>query len=321
MPKNRILLSAAGLFAAGTLSLSGAVAQDLPRPLPPIDQTNLPQQPVGREDLLGITVYDSPELTRMVRVNSDGTIRLPMLKSTIKVDGLMPADIELAIADQLKSEQLLVDPFVTVAIAEYHSRPISINGAVKTPVIFQAIGSVRLLDALAKGGGLADNSGGEIIVTRPNGAAGVQSVQRIPVKALIDGSDPALNVKLVGGEEIRVPVAGMIVVSGNVKESGVFPVQEGGSTTVLTAIAQAKGLGDFQPKIVYIFRPDEQGTRHEIAVDLRAIKQRKIPDVPLLPKDLLYVPDNNTAKTWNQVLTTLVPLGTAATSASIYVLR
>ena len=321
MPNKPQILSATVLISLLTIGLCTASAQEAPRPLPAIDNTNLPQQPVGREDLLGVTVYESPELTRTVRVNSDGTIRLPMLKSTIKVEGMMPAEIELAIADELKREQLLVDPFVTVAIAEYHSRPISINGAVKTPAIFQAIGSVSLLDAMAKGGGLADNAGGEIIITRPNGATGVMSVQRIPVKALIDGSDPSLNVKLTGGEEIRVPVAGMVVVSGNVKESGVFPVQEGGSTTVLTAIAQAKGLGDFQPKFVYIFRPDEQGTRHEIAVDLKAIRERKIPDVPLLPKDLLYVPDNNSAKLRSQIVAALIPLATSASTATIYALR
>jgi polysaccharide biosynthesis/export protein len=303
------------------MGATAVFAQDAPRPLPTIDQTNLPQQPIGKQDMLGITVYDEPALTRTVRVNEDGSIRLPMLSSTIKVEGMMPAEVEVAIRDQLIKEQLLVDPFVTVNVAEYHSHPISINGAVKTPTTFQAIGNVNLLDALAKGGGLAPEAGGEIIITRPNGTTGVQSTQRIPVRSLIDGSDPQLNVKLTGGEEIRVPVAGMIVVSGNVKESGVFPVQDGGTTTVMTAIAQAKGLGDFQPKMVYIFRPDEQGTRHEIAVDLKAIKQRKIADVVLQPKDLLYVPDNNRAKNWNQVLTTLVPLGTAATSASIYVLR
>jgi len=313
-------LKTASFISAVLLSATLVFAQEV-RPTVYMDQTNLPQQPIGKEDLLGITVYDSPELTRTVRVNMEGSIRLPMLKTNIKVEGLMPAEVELLIADELKKEQLLVDPFVTVAIAEYHSRPISINGAVKTPVIFQAVGTVRLLDALAKSGGLDDKAGGEIIITRPNGSTGVQSTQRIPVKALLDGSDPALNVLLTGGEEIRVPVSGMIVVSGNVKESGVFPVQEGGTTTVLTAIAQAKGLGDFQPKMVYIFRPDEQGTRHEIPVDLKAIKQRTQPDVILQPKDLLYVPDNNRAKTWNQILTTVVPLGSAATSAGIYLLR
>ncbi len=301
-----------------TLWLSGALAQESHRPLPYIDQTNLPQQQIGREDLLGITVYDSPELTRTVRVNADGTIRLPMMKSAMKVAGLLPGEVENVIAEQLKAEQLLVDPFVTVAVAEYHSRPISINGAVKMPTIFQAIGTVRLLDAIARGGGLASDAGGEIIITRPNGDTGVQSTQRVPVKALYDGSDPQLNVLLTGGEEIRVPPAGTVVVSGNVKESGVFPVQDTGTTTVLTAIAQAKGLGDFVPTLAYIYRPDDQGIRHEIVVELKQIRSRKKPDVILQPRDLLYIPNNNVAKNTATAIQVLTGLSASTVSAVIY---
>ena len=46
--------------------------------------------------------------------------------------------------------------------------------------------------------------------------------KRISVKALVDGADPEMNVKLTGGEEIRVPEAGKIFVVGNVKKPGRF---------------------------------------------------------------------------------------------------
>ena len=63
-----------------------------------------------------------------------------------------------------------MDPYVTVNIVEYHSRPISVTGAVRTPTIFQAVGNVTLLDALARAGGLIpDVSGNEIVVTRGDG--------------------------------------------------------------------------------------------------------------------------------------------------------
>ena len=78
-----------------------------------------------------ISVYDAPELTRTVRVGADGFMRLPMLKQRIKAEGLMPGELEAAIAAALVAEQLMVDPFVTVTIAEYNSRPISVAGAVR----------------------------------------------------------------------------------------------------------------------------------------------------------------------------------------------
>src|SRR5436190_24148829 len=73
---------------------------------------NLPAQKIGPNDLLNISVYDAPELTRTVRVGADGLIRLPMLKRQIKADGLMPAQLESAIAEAVTAEQLIVDPCV-----------------------------------------------------------------------------------------------------------------------------------------------------------------------------------------------------------------
>src|SRR3954453_7475100 len=103
---------------------------------------NLAVQKIGANDLVGITVYDSPEFSRTVRVATDGTLRLPMLKQRIKAEGLLPSELETAVAEALKAEQLVVDPYVTVTMAEYHSRPISVAGSVKTPLTFQAIGTV-----------------------------------------------------------------------------------------------------------------------------------------------------------------------------------
>jgi polysaccharide export outer membrane protein len=284
-----------------------------------LDLTNLPAQKIGANDMLIVRVYDSPDLTGTVRVSEDGTIRLPMLKSPIQVNGMLPVEIEKMVADAFKREQLLVDPFITVSVAEYHSRPISVNGEVKSPVVFQAVGKVRLLDALARAGGLGPDAGGDIVVTRPNGDTGVQSITRIPVKALIDGSDPQLNLTLIGDEEIRVPTAGKVVVSGNVRDPGVFPVQETGTTTVLTALAQAKGLADFQPATIYIYRPDEQGVTHEIPVDLKSIMQRKKPDVVLQAKDVLHVPLNSGAKARDKAVGILTGTGSSAATALIYV--
>ncbi len=314
----RPVLLACNAALLGLCMLVPAVAQNGGIAVVDTNTTNLPAQKIGENDLLMVRVYDSPDLTRTVRVSADGTIRLPMLKATLPVVGLMPVDVEKVVADALKREQLLVDPFVSVSIMEYNSRPISVNGAVKNPVIFQAVGKVRLLDAMARCNGLAADAGGEIIVTRPNGDAGVQSVTRVPVKALFDGSDPQLNLVLTGGEEVRVPTIGSVVVTGNVREPGVYPVQDTGVTTVMTAIAQAKGLNDFMPKVIYILRPDEQGTRHEIQVDLQSILKRKKEDVVLQAKDVLYIPLNNRAKQTATAITVLTGTAAAATSSLIY---
>src|SRR5579859_2248880 len=190
---------------------------------------NLPAQKIGADDLVAIAVYESPELTRNVRVSAEGQIRLPMLKRAIPAAGLLPRELESAIAGALRAEQILVDPVVTVTVAEYRSRPISVAGAVKKPLTFQAIGNVTLLDAITRAEGLAPEAGAEILLTCPT-ADGTPSTQRIPVKALFAGDNPALNPRLAGGEEIRVPVAHEVYVAGSVKNPGAFSLKDASNT-------------------------------------------------------------------------------------------
>ena len=137
---------------------------------------NLPAQKIAPNDLLGVSVYDAPELTRTVRVSADGAIRLPMLNARLQAEGLMPADLERAITAALKSEDILVDPIVTVTVLEYNSRPISVVGAVHKPVTFQAVGRITLLEAIARAEGLTSDAGPEILIVRAQPAAGANPV-------------------------------------------------------------------------------------------------------------------------------------------------
>jgi polysaccharide export outer membrane protein len=284
--------------------------------------TNLPMQRLGPEDLITMSVYDSPEFSLSVRLAADGTIRMPMVKQTIRIQGLFPSEAEKAIADVLKAENLLNDPFVTVAVAEYKSRPVNVVGAVKNPTIFQAVGSVSLLDALSRAGGLADNAGPVAVITRPNGSSDTQLVQRIPVKLLMQGNDPELNLKLIGGEEIRVPIVDTVIVQGNVVHPGVFPVLDPISmNTVISAIAQAQGLSQYADHKAYIFRVDEQGVKHTINVPLWDILQRKKPDVILQARDTLYIPDSPKRRITQTTISTMTGLGSSAATAAIYVAR
>lgn len=261
---------------------------------------NLPAQKIGANDLLSISVYGAPELTRTVRVSAEGFLRLPMLKQKIEAKGLMPSDLEEKIADALDAEKILVEPVVTVTIAEYHSRPISVAGAVKVPLTFQALGQTTLLEALTRAQGLSGEAGTEILVTRPPlVAGGVPRVERIPVKGLIDAADPSLNVTLEGGEEVRVPQIGRIFVVGNVKHPGAFKIEDGFGLTLLKALAMAEGLMPYATKQAFIYRHGDAASpmaQQEVPIDLRKILDRKLPDVALSANDILYIPDNRSAR-------------------------
>ena len=268
---------------------------------------NLPAQAIGATDLLAISVYGAPELTRSVRVSDEGLIRLPMLRRKIEVRGRMPTEVEALIAEAL--EEILVDPAVSVGVAEYHSRPISVAGAVKSPLTFQALGKTTLLEALTRAQGLSEDAGPEILLTRPGGL-----VERIPVQKLIDAADPLWNVTLAGGEEVRVPPAGRVFVAGNVKHPGAFRVDSGGETTVLKAVALAEGLAPFATKAAYIFRAGSEGGRTEILVELSKIMDRKAPDVALASNDILYIPDNRSRRTTMNAIEKAIGFATGTAS-------
>jgi polysaccharide export outer membrane protein len=252
---------------------------------------NLPAQPIGATDLLAISVYGAPELTRTVRVSDEGVIRLPMLRERIDARGMMPAALETRIAAALAKEEILVDPAVTVTIAEYHSRPISVAGAVRGPLTFQALGRTTLLEALTRAQGFSEDAGAEILVSRPAKAGQPPLTERIPRMKVTDAADPLWNVILEGGEEIRVPQVGRVFVIGNVKKPGAFRVEDGGQTTLLKALAMAEGLAPYAGKFAYVYRPVD-GARTELVVALGKIMDRKAEDVNLTPNDILYIPDN-----------------------------
>ncbi len=286
-----------------TLALGCAgpvLAQALLPSTPDPGGANLPARPLEPEDLISVNVYGAPELTRSLRVASDGTIRLPMLDHPLPVAGTMPAQVEQRIAAALVAGHVLVDPAVTVTIAEYHSRPISVVGAVRQPLTFPAYGTITLLAALARAQGLSADAGGEILVTTPGSHPGeAPQVARIPVKGLIDAADPALNLTLAGGEEVRVPQVGRIFVVGNVRKPGGFPAGDGTTVTVLKAIALAEGLAPYPQKQAYIYRHSQESPAapsKEILVELRRIMDRKAPDVEMAPNDILYVPDSRVAR-------------------------
>src|SRR6185295_3671821 len=85
---------------------------------------NLPPRPIGAGDLLAISVYGAPELSRSVRVSGEGMIRLPLLKNPIEARGATPAELEQRVHAAIGEARILVDPSVAITIAEYATRPI-----------------------------------------------------------------------------------------------------------------------------------------------------------------------------------------------------
>ena len=121
---------------------------------------------IGSGDLLSITVFDVPELSRDVRVSQMGTIGIPLVPVRLSVSGLTELQAEQKIAEVLEANGLVTHAEVGVMVKEHKSRPITIVGAVMHPEVYEADRSVTLLEALAEAGGVANDAGDTVIVAR-----------------------------------------------------------------------------------------------------------------------------------------------------------
>ena len=106
---------------------------------------------IGSEDLLDIQVFGVDQLSRAVRVNSNGLISLPLV-GAIAVGGLTAQEAEALIAAKLAANYLQ-EPQVSLFIKEFTTQRVTIEGAVNKPGIYPLRGETTLLRSIAIAGG------------------------------------------------------------------------------------------------------------------------------------------------------------------------
>ena len=107
---------------------------------------------IGPQDLIAISVFGVAELSREVRVNSNGQISLPLI-GNMQAGGRTIQELEREIAAKL-STGYLQSPQVSVFVKEYTSQRVTVEGAVKKPGIYPLTGRTSLLQMIATAQGL-----------------------------------------------------------------------------------------------------------------------------------------------------------------------
>jgi polysaccharide biosynthesis/export protein len=149
------------------------VAAPTPTPVPtPLDLATAYQ--IGPEDVLEISVWKNPELSRTVPVRPDGKVSLPLVND-IQASGLTPIDLRDQVTAKLS--EYIPAPEVSVIVREVHSRKVTVTGAVKLPGRYEMKSAMTVLEVIALAQGLTDfASKDRIVVLRQNG----QKTERIP---------------------------------------------------------------------------------------------------------------------------------------------
>jgi polysaccharide export outer membrane protein len=120
---------------------------------------------IGPQDVLDITVFKAPDLSKNLQVAEDGTINFPLI-GQMTAAGKSTAALEREIASRLNA-RYIKSPQVSVFVKEYNSQRVTVSGAVKSPGVFPLRGNETLMQVIAKSGGLdREVSSNDIVIFR-----------------------------------------------------------------------------------------------------------------------------------------------------------
>lgn len=116
-------------------------------------------------DLLEITVFQVPELSREERVNEEGFVLLPLI-GNIQVGGLTKREAEALLAAELGREYLQ-NPQVSLFVKEFAGQKVTVTGKVNGQGVIPLRGRTTLTQVIARAGGLSDVANdNEVLVFR-----------------------------------------------------------------------------------------------------------------------------------------------------------
>lgn len=160
-----------------------------------------PNYVIGAQDVLDISVWKEPELTRTVPVRPDGKISLPLLND-VQAAGLTPTQLATQITESLK--KFVTAPQVTVIVTQINSQRIYILGEVLRAGAYPLLPGMTVLQGLSSAGGFTQfaNVKKIYVLRQENGKQ-----QKLPFnyKNVIGGKNPEENVVVKAGDTIVVP--------------------------------------------------------------------------------------------------------------------
>src|ERR1700723_1173725 len=163
--------------------------------------TTDPNYVIGAQDVLDVSVWKEPEVSRIVPVRPDGKISLPLLND-VQAAGLTPAQLAVEITESLK--KYVTSPQVTVIVTTINSQRVYILGEVTRPGAFPLLPGMSVLQALSSAGGFTQFAKVKNIFVRRI-EDGRESKYPFNYKDVVNGKRPEQDILLKAGDTIVVP--------------------------------------------------------------------------------------------------------------------
>jgi polysaccharide export outer membrane protein len=160
-----------------------------------------PNYIIGAQDVLDISVWKEPDVSRMVPVRPDGKISLPLLND-VQAAGLTPVQLAARLTESLK--KYVTNPQVTVIVTTINSQRVYILGEVTRPGAFPLLPGMSVLQALSSAGGFTQFAKVKNIFVR-RVEDGRESKYPFNYKDVVNGKRPEQDILLKAGDTIVVP--------------------------------------------------------------------------------------------------------------------
>jgi len=189
---------------------------------------------LGPGDVLKISTFGYNDLSADVRVSESGNITFPLI-GQIAVEGKSTRDVETLIEEKLAAGAFITKAQVSVLIIQYQSQKVSVMGQVAKPGMYFLEGTTRVLDLLAKAGGVSQESAADTaVLLRHDGTS-----QTVDLVGLF-GGDAKQNPPVANGDTINVPRSPRFYIYGEVQRPGAYRLER--NMTLSRAISAGGGL-------------------------------------------------------------------------------
>lgn len=248
---------------------------------------------LGPGDEVEVTVYGAPDLSGHTRVSPDGNISMPLI-GYVRVAGLSSSEAEAAIEAELRHNNIVNEPQVSIYAKEYTSSGISVAGEVAKPGFYSALGPHRLFDVLQAAGGSTDRAANKVVIShRDQKEATTLSISKDPAEMA------ASNIELQPGDTVVVPKAGIVYVLGEVTRPGGYVLNSTGGVTVLQVVAVAGGPTHLASSGKTRLLHRTGNGFQEQNIDLKKLLRGKAHDISVRDEDILFVPTSGVKSALN----------------------
>ena len=294
----------AAISALLLLQASAGLGQLTGSPTP-----SVPALTVSSGDLIEIGIYDNADLSGRFRVDEKGNITVPLL-GLVHVEGMTAEQVGTTIENRYVEADILKagKAHATVFIAEYATQGIWVNGEVKTPGLYPALGIRMLNDVMTAAGGVSMAASSKVIITRKSDPDHPVTVDYNP-----EALTPVVpRIQIFPGDTITVPRAGIVYVLGRVNRPGGFVLDGRKALTVETAMALAAGSESAAAmNHAHLVRTLEDGRKEDILLNVNKILDAKAPDVALKDGDILFIPTSTGKLVMQQAISSALNIGTS----------